>query len=199
MKKSSCLTALQPLLSKPSFTAQEAKKYGVSSARLAYYIKKGEVKRLRRGIYQGADYQGNLENFQWEDLIEAVNSIPGGVICLISALAIYHLTEEIPRQHWIAVSHSTSIKRGEDVKIVRLRNLELGKTEAKIGDIRAPLFDRERTIIDSFRLLARETAIKALKMALAKKGGERLDLKKLQSYARKLRFPIGPYLITAAT
>lgn len=39
-----------------------------------------------------------------------------------------------------------------------------------------PIFGRERTIIDSFRLLSQETAIKALKMALSSKSGVRLDL-----------------------
>jgi zona occludens toxin (predicted ATPase) len=71
--------------------------------------------------------------------------------------------------------------------------------ELTLGSIRIPIFNRERTIIDSFRLLSRETAIKALKMALSQKGTVRLDLKKLQSYAKKLRFNIAPYLITATT
>lgn len=77
--------------------------------------------------------------------------------------------------------------------------MELGKTEVNLGGIQVLIFDRERTIVDSFRLLSRETAIKALKMALSQKGTKRLDLKKLQSYAKKLRFNITPYLITATT
>ena len=199
MKKQVRLDSIQALLTKPSFTVVEAKNLGVSPAHLAYYIKKGHVKRLSRGIYQGANYQGTLESFRWDDLIEAVNSVPNGVICLISALAVYEITEEIPRQHWIAVSHGTTINRASSVKVVRLRNMELGKIQFDIGGVKIPIFDRERTIIDSFRLLSRETAIKALKISLAKKNSERLDLRKLQSYAKKLRFNIDPYLITATT
>src|SRR5262245_41913942 len=199
MKKSTIAEVIHSLLTRPFFTAEEAKKLGISSAQLAYYIKKGQLKRLSRGIYQSADYQEAPENFQWEDLIEAVNSVPGGVICLISALAIYDITEEIPRQHWIAVRHTTSITRGSRMKIVRFRNMDLGKTQIELAGTQIPVFDRERSIIDSFRLLSRETAIKALKMALAKKGSEQLDLKKLQAYSKKLRFNIDPYLITATT
>jgi len=199
MRKTNSLSAIHSLLTQPSFTVDEAKKLGVSPAHLAYYIRNCLLKRLGRGIYQSTGYEGSPENFQWEDLIEAVNSVPGGVICLISALAIYEITEELPRQHWIAVPHSTSIIRGSTVKIVRFRNMELGKIKIDLGGIQIPIFDRERTIIDSFRLLSRETAIKALKMALAKKGNERLDLRKLQTYAKKLRFNIDPYLITATT
>jgi predicted transcriptional regulator of viral defense system len=193
------MTMIRPLLARPFFTAEEVQKFGISAAHLGYYIRKGMIKRLGRGIYQSADYQGFPENFRWEDLVEAVNSIPNGVICLISALAIYDITEEIPREHWIAVSHNTSIYRGEKVRILRLRNMELGKTIMNLGGVYVPIFDRERTIIDSFRLLSRETAIKALKKALSHKGSGRLNLKKLQAYAKNLRFNIDPYLITVTT
>ncbi|MGZ3632864.1 MAG: type IV toxin-antitoxin system AbiEi family antitoxin domain-containing protein [Parachlamydiaceae bacterium] len=199
MKKSTSLSIIRPLLGQPSFTVDEVKKFGISAAHLAYYIKKGMIKRLGRGIYQSADYQGVLENFRWEDLIEAVNSVPNGVICLISALAIYDITEEIPRKHWIAVPHTTSICRESKFRIVRFRNMELGKTKLNLEGVHIPIFDRERSIIDAFRLLSREIAIKALKMALSQKGTERVDFKKLQSYAKKLRFNITPYLITATT
>lgn len=199
MKKGTHFDLMLPLLELASFNVADAKKLGVSPVHLAYYIKKGKIKRLSRGIYQSTNYEGALENFRWEDLIEAVNSVPRGVICLISALALYDITEEIPRQHWIAVPHNTSINRGNIVRIIRFRNMELGKTKIDMGSIEVPIFDIERTIIDSFRLLSRETAIKALKMALAKKGKERLNLKKLQTYAKTLKFNITPYLITATT
>ncbi|MEL7431561.1 MAG: hypothetical protein AAGI90_03405 [Chlamydiota bacterium] len=199
MHKPKALKAIHQLLIRPFFTAAEAKKWGVSSALLGYYVKTKQIRRLGRGIYQGANYRGSSEAFQWEDLIDNVNSIPGGVVCLISALAIYEITDEIPRQHWIAVPHSTSIRKGNRVKIVRLRNMDLGKDTVDLGGVQVPIFDRERTIIDAFRLLSRETAIKALKRALASKSGMRLDLQKLQTCAKKLRFNILPYLISATT
>lgn len=197
--KNQGLIPLQPLLDKPSFTAAQARKLGVSASLLAYYIKKGMIRRLSRGIYQSIDYQGSPENFRWEDLIEAVNSIPGGVICLISALAIYEITEEMPREHWIGVTHATSIKRDFNIRIVRFRNMTLGRIDYDLGGVKVPLFDRERTIIDTFRLLSQETAIKALKMALSAKATAKLDLKKLQAYAIKLKVNITPYLITVTT
>ena len=199
MSKPTSFTVIRQLLTQPSFTADEAKKLGVSTAHLGYYVRKGRIRRLSRGIYQSADYQGSPENFRWEDLIESVNSVPGGVVCLISALAIYDITEEIPRQHWIAVPHSTSIRRGPMIKILRFRDMKLGTVTINMGGIQVPIFDRERTIIDAFRLLGRETAIKALKMALSAKATAKIDLRKLQSYAKELRFNIEPYLITATT
>ena len=187
MRKSVTFDRLGPLLKKPFFTSKEAKEAGVYAALLGHYVKTGRLIRLGHGIYQASDYQSHSRSFQWEDLIEAVMSIPAGVICLISALTIYGITDEIPRQHWIAVPNTTSVKRGRTIRIVRLRNMELGKTCIELEGNIVAIFDRERTIIDVFRLLGYEIAIKALKMALSKKGSQKLDLIKLQDYAKKLR------------
>lgn len=187
---------LANLLKRPIFTSKEAKSMGMHPALLSYYAKKGVIKRVNRGVYRGADVS---LSFQWGDLIEAVYGVNGGVVCLLSALAVYGLTDEIPRQHWIGISHATDAKQSSSLKIVRFRNLGLGKTTIELDEVLVPIFDRERTIVDAFRLLSREVAIKALKMALAQTGDPRLDLIKLQAYAKKLRVNIDPYLITVTT
>ncbi len=198
MRTAAALLTLAPLLEKPYFTSKEARDIGVHPAVLSHYVKTGRLKRIRRGVYQRIDYQ-NPSAFRWEDLVEAVYSVKGGVICLISALAIYDLTEEIPRQHWIAIRHGTSVKTNQKLKVVRYRDMHLGKTEVELEGTMVPIFDRERTIIDAFRLLSRETAIKALRSALSKKGKNQIDLVKLQMYAQKLRFSISPYLMSLTT
>lgn len=68
---------------------------------------------------------------------------------MISALAVYDLTEEIPRQHWIGIRHGTSARSSRQIKIVRFRDLDLGKIEIKLEGTRIPIFDRERTIINA--------------------------------------------------
>lgn len=198
MKSSTTLTTLAPLLKKPYFTASETRSLGINPSILSHYVKTGHLKRISRGIYQSSNYH-NPAMFQWRDLIESVHTIKRGVICLISALSIYNLTEEIPRKHWIAIPHETSIKAHSIVKIVRYRNMQLGKTKINLEGIIVPIFDRERTIIDSFRLLSHEIAIKALKMALSKSGKNKLDIPKLEEYAKQLRFKITPYLISLTT
>lgn len=198
MKPTTALTTLAPLLKKSFFTSKEARDLGVHPSTLSHYVKTGKLKRIRRGLYQRANQR--ITSFsQWQDLIEVVHSIKGGVICLISALAIYELTEDIPRKHWIAIRNDTSVKTNSMVRIVRYRNMELGKSEIKLEGINIPIFNRERTIIDAFRLLSSEIAIKALKAALSKGGKNRLDLIKLEEYAKELRVHISPYLISIMT
>lgn len=197
MRPQTCLRNLSHLLNKPSFTSKEARTIGVPSAVLSYYVKVGKLKKIRRGVYRAIDYH-NIEAFRWEDLIEAVHSINDGVICLMSALAVYELTEEIPRQHWIGIRHGTSVRSDRQIKIVRFRDFDLGKIEIELEGSFVPIFDRERTIVDAFRLLSRETAIKALKTAITKGGKNRLDLIQLEAYAKKLKIDIAPYLMSVS-
>jgi predicted transcriptional regulator of viral defense system len=194
MKLKSALNKLKPLLHASSFTSEEARLRGVSSSTLAYYVKQHELTRIGHGIYRGANAPV-ADDFRWEDLIEAMQRVKEGVICLTSALSLYHLTEEMPSQHWIAIRNETVHRAMPSTKVVRMRNLTLGKTTIKVGNVTLPIFDRERTIVDAFRYLGRETALKALKIALAKKGAEKVDIEKIRQYAKKLRIKIEPFLI----
>lgn len=189
---------LGKLLKKPLFQAKEAREVGVSASLLSYYVKKGLLERIDRGVYRGKESELDVD-FRWEDLVLVAKSIPKGVVCLISALELYELTEEIPRAHWIAVPNEMKAPKRKGAKIVRMRNMSLGKSKIKIGGETVSIFDRERTIVDSFRYLGKETAIKALKMSLSKKGDEKIDLKKLQDYAKKLRVDIRPYILAVTT
>ena len=187
------ITNIQALLKKPSFTASEARVFGVSSSLLAYYVGTGYIERLSRGVYRGLELERKEVPFEWEDLIATAVSIPNGRICLISALALYELTEEIPRQFWIAIPHKQFAPKRPGVKIVRMRDIKTGSSRLKLGAFSVEIFDRERTIVDSFRFLSPETAIKALKQYLSGKHGKP-DLLKLREYSRKLRIPIENYV-----
>jgi len=194
MKPKNALEKLKPLFDAPSFTSKEARLHGVSSSTLAYYVKQHELTRIGHGIYRCAN-TSVADDFRWEDLIEAMQRVKEGVICLTSALSLYDLTEEMPSQHWIAIRNNTVHRAMPNTKVVRMRNLILGKTTIKIGDITLPIFDRERTIVDAFRYLGREAALKALKIALTKKGFEKINIEKIRQYAKKLRIKIEPFLI----
>lgn len=198
MKPRNTAKKLAPLLKQSSFTSQEAKAKGVSSASLAYYVKKGLIERIGHGVYRGI-HAPKVSDFRWEDLVESVQRVRNGIVCLTSALALYDLTEEIPRQHWIAIPNETMHRAPPSTKVVRMRNTSLGKTKIKLDGISIPIFDRERSIVDSFRYLSSETAIKALKVALQKRGEDKIDLEKLRKYAKSLRVKIEPYILAMTT
>lgn len=189
---------LKKLLSKPLFRASDARKVGIPPSRLSYYVKIKLIERIGRGVYRGVHSQVNTE-FQWEDLVLIAKSVPTGVVCLVSALAVYGLTDEIPRIHWIAIPHATTAPKREKTRFIRMRDIKTGKTNIQLGKETITIFNPERTIIDAFRYLSKEIAIKALKEAAKAKGKEKLHLKRLQQYAKHFRIDLEPYLLMVTT
>lgn len=161
---------------------------------LAYFCAKGQIERVSRGIYKIKDLSFDSE-FEWEDLAIAALSIPNGVICLISALCYYGLTDEIMREFWIAVPHATISPTRENAHIVRMRNITLGQSTIKIGNLKLKIFDRERTIVDAFRYLDKETALKALQTYLKTTKDKKPDIDKLLLYAKKFRVDLTSYIL----
>lgn len=191
MKTHTKLANIESLLEKPVFTSKEANELGVSPSLLCYYMQKDLIQRVNKGLYQAVSVKKEFD-FKWEDLIFTVKSISQGVICLVSALAIYELTDEVPRKHWIAVPHSTTKPMRTNTIIKRMRDVSTGLTTWEIDGESVPIFDMERTIIDAFRFLSTEIALKALQSGLREK---HIDSRKLQRYAKKLRIDITPYLL----
>lgn len=177
---------LDKLAIRPFFTAQDAKKLGISGRMLSHYVKTGKIVRIAHGIYQGSMYEPPSEGLPWEDLAIAVSGVKGGVVCLISALVYYELTDERMTEFWIAVPNSRSKAHFPMSRIVRMRNMDLGVTTVEMAGIKVKIFDIERTIVDSFRLLDNETALKALKIYLTSPK-TKVDLDKMDRYITKLR------------
>ena len=94
MRSKEALNKIATLLNQPSFTSKEAQGCGVNAATLAHYVKSGELIRIGHGTYRKAAHDV-VDDFRWEDLVEAVQKTKG-TVCLISALSLYEMTEEIP-------------------------------------------------------------------------------------------------------
>lgn len=157
-------------------------------------MKQEKLERLAPGIYCFPNHRIETD-FRWEDMIRILVQIPDGIVCLITALSIYELTDEISRKFWIAIPNNQRAPKIKRTRFIRMRNTKLGLTTLKMGKIRIRIFDQERTVLDTFRYLDKEVAIKALKRFLSKNS----DTRKLQKYAKQLRIPITPYLLTATT
>lgn len=197
MTQSKYLSTLRPLLEMSLFTAKDALSQGIPRQVLAYYVEVGILERLYPGAYRSVDYEPKVD-FPWEHLVWAAASIPEGVICLISALCIYDLTDQIMREAWIAIPNRAYASKRPETRIIRMRNIDLGKTEMMLGEYRMKIFDRERCVVDAFRYLSHEIAIKALQRYLRSKD-YKPNLKKLQEYAKILRVKLTPYILAYTT
>jgi hypothetical protein len=96
------------------------------------------------------------------------------------------------REFWIAVPHSTSSPSRENTHVVRMRNISFGQITVQIANYKIRIFDRERTVVDAFRYLDKEIALKALQIYL--KVRKKTDINKLVKYAKKLRVDLIPYI-----
>jgi len=199
MENEKYLHKLKKLIKKPQFTVNEAAKEGISRHVLSRLCKRGHLERIARGIYRSVHFEfSDVENIIFEDLFKSASAISNGIICLISALSYYDLTDEIPREHWIAIPNSQKVKKMPNVRFVRMRNVTLGVTIIKVGQYRVKIFDRERCIIDAFRYLSKEIAIKALKFYFENTEIQ-ISISKLSSYAKQLRINIKPYILAFTT
>lgn len=189
---------LQIFIETPVFTAAEARSAGIPSRMLAHFCKKGLIERVTRGVYKGSQAKTEID-FQWEDLALMAMGIPNGVICLLSALCYYGLTDQIMRQFWIAIPHASKRPQRPKTRIIRMRNIELGQTEIQLGTARLKIFDKERTVVDSFRYLNKEIAIKALQAYLRQTGSAKPNLNKLLKYAKTLRVDIHAFIMALTT
>src|SRR5438552_4755061 len=63
----------------------------------------GVIEQLSRGLYRlaGAPALGN------PDLVTVALRVPQGVVCLISALAYYELTTQIPHEVYLAIPRNS--------------------------------------------------------------------------------------------
>lgn len=189
---------IKAFIETPVFTAAKARAAGIPSRMLSHFCKKGIIERVSRGIYKGSKAKIEID-FQWEDLAFMAMSIPNGVICLISALCYYGLTDQIMREFWIAIPHASKSPQRPKTRIIRMRNIELGQTEIQLGAAHIKIFDKERTVIDSFRYLSKEIAIKALQTYLHQPGSAKPNLNKLLKYAKILRVDIYPFIMALTT
>ena len=197
MRQSKYIKQLEQFVNVPLFTAADAEKQDVPRHALAYLVKRGTLERIYPGAYRFSQYEPEVE-FQWENLALVAVSIPDGVICLISALCYYDLTDQIMREVWIAVPHASYPPRRPNTRIIRMRNIKLGKIEITLGEYNVHIFDRERCVVDAFRYLSKEIAIKAIQRYF-QSTKHKPDPKKLGAYAKTLRVNITPYILSYTT
>ncbi len=185
------------ILENQVFTTEDARKMGLSARMLHYYVEKGLIKKLGKGVFCGNQISDQKDP-QWQEMATAAVAIKGAVVCLVSALCYYEMTDSFMDRIWLAVPNSYSKAHWPNTKIIRMRHLDFGVDEQVIAGINIKIFDKERTIIDSFRLLDQETALKALK-AYFTNGTKRPNVRRLSEYAKRLRFNIAPYLAVMLT
>lgn len=172
----------------PIFRSREAVAAGVSWRDLYDLRDEGDVLELSRGLFQLAEASG-IGNI---DFVAVCARAPHGMIALDSALSYWDFTDNIPSQVHLAVpegSHRPAIDHPPTtVHVFRAATFDLGRVEIREeGGERFWITDRERTVVDAFRLrhrLGEDEAHRALRRYLTQ---PRPKLARLADLARQLR------------
>ena len=167
---------------------------GIHTRNIKRIREKEQVVQVKRGLYRLADIP-LISNQGFVDLARAV---PGGVICLLSALSYYELTTFNPSVIAMAICRGSRKPKINYPPVefyhFSKKQFEAGINKIKIKGHEIRIYNPEKTICDCFRYrnkLGLDIAKEGLSEYLKRKGR---DLEKLLEYAEICR--IKPLLQT---
>ena len=176
-------------------TAQ-ALRAGIHPGTLYAMRDSGALEAVSRGVYRLADSSppGN------PDLMTVATRVPGGVICLISALAFHDLTTQIPHEVHVALPRGSEEPRLDHPPIRTYRFTGGAYTEGvethELDGVIVRIYSPEKTLADCFKFrnkVGLDTAVEAVRFYRERK---RVKVDDLMCYAGICRVKkiIRPYL-----
>lgn len=174
----------------------EAIQAGISRRTLYAMRDDGILEVLSRGVYRLASMPG----LEQPDLVAVAKRIPGGVICLISALAFHGLTTQIPRSIDVALARGTEPPRIDyppvSVYWFSGETFTSGIETKTIDGVELKVYCPEKSIADAFKYrnkLGMDVALEALRSWRSQRG---VKVEILLKYARICRVErvMRPYL-----
>lgn len=160
------LALLQSRYANSPFSPGDIESLGITPAQLNHLLEAEIVHRLSRGVYilSGADLS---DEGQFRAATMRING--PSAICLISALAFYGLTDQIPKKVWLLVPEDKHSAH-KDIRLLRSRNpkWKIGIESQKGYKISSI----ERSIVDALamkRIIGVSIGVTALKTALKEK------------------------------
>ncbi|HEX3609298.1 MAG TPA: type IV toxin-antitoxin system AbiEi family antitoxin domain-containing protein [Solirubrobacterales bacterium] len=165
------------------FRVSEAVASGVSSTTLYRLRQKGELATVARGVVQLPEAGTGMLS----GLAVVSARVPGGTICLNSALALWDLTDEVPAKVHVAVprgAHRPSVDRPPTrVHVFASGTFEVDRRQART-DADEPfwVYSPERSVIDAIRMgrwVGHDLALHALRRYMAQRGASPARLAEL--------------------
>lgn len=156
----------------------------------------GFLERVTRGLYRLADMPA-LGN---PDFVSVALKVPGGVICLISALSFHEITTQIPHEVYVALERGARAPHlgNPPLRVFRFsgKAFSEGVEVHEIDGVSVPIYGPEKTLADCFKYrnkMGMDTALEALRLYRARKG---LKVENLLEYSRICRVEkvMRPYL-----
>lgn len=139
---------------------------GIPRQVLARLHRRGVLDRVGRGLYVLPEARVT----EHHTLAEVARRVPGGVICLLSALRFHGLTTQDPFDVWVAIAHKAWRPQTETLalRIVYASGeaLTYGVQTHDVEGVSVPIYSPAKTVADCFKYRSRvglDVAIEALR------------------------------------
>lgn len=176
--------------------SRDLEERGLARARIADAVKAGGLERVGRGLYA----LPGAELTEHHSLVQAARRVPGGVVCLLSALRFHELTSQNPHEVWLAIRPKDRLPAPgtPPLKIVRFGDghFRLGQEAHEVEGTRIKVYSVARTVVDLFRYrnkIGIDVALETLKEGWRER---RFALKEVNGMAARCRMTqvMKPYL-----
>lgn len=145
---------------------QEFEQSGISRGELRRLQDEGVIERVGRGLYT----LPSAVLTERHSIAEASRRVPGGVICLLSALRFHDLTTQNSSQVWVAIDQKAwrPRSRGVKLRIVHFSGASFaeGIEKHEIGGVPVRVYSAAKTVADCFKFrnkVGLDVAVEALR------------------------------------
>jgi predicted transcriptional regulator of viral defense system len=159
----------------------------------------GRLVGVTRGVFRLVDLPVTEP-----DLIAVATRMPRGVLCLVTALHLHGLTQEIPRAVHVALPRGVHPARLEfppvEVYHFSAASLAAGVDEREVDGVPVRLTSPAKSVADAFKFRSRvglEAAVDALKQTLRTRSATAAEIDQMARVDR-VQAIIRPYLLALA-
>jgi len=178
--------------------SKELERAGLSRVQIRRMRERGLIERVGRGLYRRPD----APITERQDLAQAARLVPGGIVCLLSALRFHGLTTQNPFEVWLAIDRKAWRPRIEHppLRLVYLSGpaLKQGIEEHEVSGVPVRVFSAAKTVADCFKFrnkIGIDVAVEALR-AYRKAHPKRLEALWRMAAADRVTRVLRPYLDT---
>lgn len=146
--------------------SRDLEEVGLRRSQLRRLVERGEIERVGRGLYALPGASAT----EHSDLVRAAKLVPGGVICLLSALRFHGLTTQNPFEVWLAIDRKAWRPRIDHppLRLVFMSGPALtdGVERHVIEGVKVQVFSAAKTVADCFKFRNRigtDVAVEALR------------------------------------
>ena len=169
---------------------------GIPRGQIYRLVRNGLVERQTRGIYVASRHPITAEH----TLAQVAKRMPGGVICLLTALRLHDLTTQNPAVVWIALSEKARKPRFDypRLRVARFSGAALteGIETRRVEGVEVRVYSAPKTVADCFKYRNKvgiDVAVEALRDFSRRHRGGATELARFARICRVTRV-MQPYL-----